>query len=122
MEKATKPRASASKRKAPAKPAAKTTARKTAAAPARRAAAPLPRAKATPKPKTPQRKPRSKAKDPALPAPLGYLIAEEEISLRAYYLAEERQQHGLPGDSAQDWLTAERQLREEHHARHNGRV
>ncbi len=114
MEKATKPRAS---QKGSAK----------AAAPTRRAAAPTkarPKA-ATPKPKAPPHKPRSKAKDPTLPEPLGYLIAHEEISLRAYHLSQERQQHGTPGDPAQDWLTAEHQLLEEHRAKGsngNGRV
>ena len=34
----------------------------------------------------------------------------EEIALRAYYIAERRQRMGWPGDSCSDWLEAERQL------------
>ena len=37
-------------------------------------------------------------------------ISSEDIALRAYYIGEKRQKLGLPGDSAQDWLEAERQL------------
>ncbi len=36
--------------------------------------------------------------------------SHEEISLRAYLLAEKRHQHGLPGDANTDWLEARRQL------------
>lgn len=37
-------------------------------------------------------------------------IRLEDISLRAYFIAEKRQQLGLPGDSLGDWIEAERQL------------
>ncbi len=38
---------------------------------------------------------------------------DEEIRLRAYFLAERRQKLSLPGDSAHDWIEARRQLIEE---------
>ena len=41
------------------------------------------------------------------------VIAHEEISLRAYYIGERRQQLGWPGDSATDWLDALSQLKAE---------
>jgi hypothetical protein len=41
------------------------------------------------------------------------VITTEEISLRAYFIAEHRQQHGLPGDHHSDWIQAEHQLRAE---------
>ncbi len=37
-------------------------------------------------------------------------IRNEDIALRAYFIAERRQQLGLPGDSLGDWTEAERQL------------
>ncbi len=40
-------------------------------------------------------------------------ITNEDIGLRAYYIGEHRQAHGLEGDSATDWIEAERQLRAE---------
>jgi hypothetical protein len=41
------------------------------------------------------------------------VIKCEDVSLRAYYLAEERQRKGLPGSPEQDWIEAERQIRAE---------
>lgn len=41
--------------------------------------------------------------------------SQDEIALRAYYIAEERQKKGLPGSHEGDWLEAERQLRVEKH-------
>jgi hypothetical protein len=38
---------------------------------------------------------------------------DEEIRIRAYFLAERRLQLSLPGDSAHDWIEARRQLIEE---------
>ncbi len=40
-------------------------------------------------------------------------ISQEDIALRAYFISEKRRQTGTPGDSAQDWLEAERQLHAE---------
>ncbi|MEI6350847.1 MAG: DUF2934 domain-containing protein [Verrucomicrobiota bacterium] len=44
-------------------------------------------------------------------------ISSEEIALRAYYLGEKRAKLGLPGDSAHDWIEAERQLKVEAQAK-----
>jgi hypothetical protein len=38
---------------------------------------------------------------------------DDEIRIRAYFLAERRIQLSLPGDSAHDWIEARRQLIEE---------
>ena len=38
-------------------------------------------------------------------------VTTEDISLRAYFIAEDRRQRGLPGNPESDWLEAERQLR-----------
>jgi len=58
---------------------------------------------AAPKPKA------EKAPKAEKPAPV-ITITFEDISLRAYFIAEHRQKHGLPGDSTGDWVEAERQL------------
>jgi hypothetical protein len=39
--------------------------------------------------------------------------SDDEIRLRAYFLAERRHKLSLPGDSAHDWIEARRQLIEE---------
>ena len=38
-------------------------------------------------------------------------VTIEDISLRAYFIGEDRRRRGLPGDPESDWLAAERQLR-----------
>jgi hypothetical protein len=72
-------------------------------------------------------KPKAKkpaAKKTAAPAPRGASKrvssapalrepTDEEIRIRAYFLAERRIQLSLPGDSAHDWIEARRQLIEE---------
>ena len=60
--------------------------------------------KSTPKPK-PAASKTAKAK------PVTY--SQEDVALRAYFIAEDRNRKGLPGDSRSDWLEAERQLRAE---------
>ncbi len=40
-------------------------------------------------------------------------ISDDEIRLRAYFIAERRMQSGMPGDSTNDWWEAYRQLQEE---------
>ncbi|MFY8216927.1 MAG: DUF2934 domain-containing protein [Chthoniobacterales bacterium] len=40
-------------------------------------------------------------------------MTTEEISLRAYYIAERRTAMGWPGDSSSDWVEAEAQIRRE---------
>jgi hypothetical protein len=42
--------------------------------------------------------------------------SDDEIRLRAYFLAERRHQLSLPGDSAHDWIEARRQLLDEAHS------
>ena len=37
-------------------------------------------------------------------------FTQEQIALRAYFIAENRHAHGLAGDAHQDWLEAERQI------------
>jgi DUF2934 family protein len=39
--------------------------------------------------------------------------SDEQIRLRAYFIAEKRAQQLLPGDTHSDWLEARRQLLEE---------
>jgi len=41
------------------------------------------------------------------------VISDDDVRLRAYFIAERRMQIGVPGDSADDWLEANRQLQEE---------
>jgi hypothetical protein len=40
-------------------------------------------------------------------------ISDDDIRLRAYFIAEQRMQSGMQGDSANDWWEAHRQLQEE---------
>jgi DUF2934 family protein len=40
-------------------------------------------------------------------------ISDDDIRLRAYFIAERRMQSGMPGDSTNDWWEAHRQLQEE---------
>jgi hypothetical protein len=57
---------------------------------------------------------KSVSKPQATPAPKS--VAEptdDEIRIRAYFLAERRHRLALPGDSAHDWIEARRQLIEE---------
>ncbi len=56
---------------------------------------------------------RKQPPKPKVTSPMAAEPTDSEIQLRAYFLAEKRLQHGLPGDSAHDWLEAKRQLLEE---------
>ncbi len=47
------------------------------------------------------------------PAADGNSIPNDDIALRAYFIAEKRRLQGLPGDESQDWLEAERQIASE---------
>lgn len=95
----------------PAKPAAKPAAKRAAKAAPKPAAKPAskgaikgtlkPQAARTAKGAAPVKRPAAKQQ----PVP-----SADEIALRAYFLAEKRQQLGLPGDAHSDWLEAERQL------------
>jgi hypothetical protein len=57
------------------------------------------------------RKPATSATKPAASRPVE--PTDDEIRIRAYFLAERRLQRSLPGDSAHDWIEARRQLIEE---------
>jgi hypothetical protein len=63
------------------------------------------RKKVAPKKKTTPKKVSSSA---SIPEP-----SDEEIRIRAYFIAERRIQLSLQGDSAHDWIEARRQLVEE---------
>lgn len=86
-----------------------------AAKPATKKAAPKPKASAT------AGKPAGKAsaKPAAKPAPVkapkkapspARGFTDDDVSLRAYFIAERRHKLGWPGDSTSDWVEAERQL------------
>jgi hypothetical protein len=75
------------------------------------------RAASSPRKKKPAPK-KSAAKEPAASAPQSSADrivepSDDEIRLRAYFLAERRHKLSLPGDSAHDWIEARRQLIEE---------
>ena len=64
-------------------------------------------------PKPPALPAESKPKLPKNPAKINresFTITIEDISLRAYFIAERRKIHGLHGDETADWVEAERQL------------
>jgi hypothetical protein len=63
--------------------------------------------KATLKTSTPERATKSSShhRSPSVSPP-----TDEEIQLRAYFIAERRHRLDLPGDASSDWLEAKRQL------------
>jgi hypothetical protein len=61
--------------------------------------------------KSSTRKPATSATKKAASRPVE--PTDDEIRIRAYFLAERRHQLSLPGDSAHDWIEARRQLIEE---------
>ena len=61
------------------------------------------------------RKPRASNSGNFKPGKLTF--SDDDVRMRAYFISERRQQQGLPGDSAHDWLEALRQLQEESGAR-----
>jgi len=84
-------------------------------------AAPRKKSSSTPV-KSKAKKPAAKKSAPAAPrsaskkasaAPALREPTDEEIRIRAYFLAERRHQLSQPGDSAHDWIEARRQLIEE---------
>lgn len=77
---------------------------KAAATPGKKKSAPKKRAATGAKPTAPK-------KSVAAESPSG--PSDEEIRIRAYFIAERRLQLSLPGDSAHDWIEAKRQLVEE---------
>ena len=50
---------------------------------------------------------------PAAPKSKSVHFTQDDVALRAYFIAEKRQKLGLHGDAHSDWLEAERQLRAE---------
>ena len=56
-----------------------------------------PRKKAT----TPKTPPSKREKSP---------VSDEAIRIRAYFIAEQRERVGIPGDANSDWIEARRQL------------
>ncbi len=73
-----------------------------------RAAAATGKAKKSPAAKAPSAKPPRAASTKVAAEP-----TDEQIRLRAYFLAERRHKLSLPGDSNHDWIEARRQLIEE---------
>jgi hypothetical protein len=72
-----------------------------------RAKAPTTRKKSSSKSGPRSRKPRIAGTD----APGAVIeLQEEEVRLRAYFIAERRHRFDLPGDADSDWLEAKRQL------------
>ena len=58
------------------------------------------------------------AKKPATPrARKAAAYTQDDVALRAYFIAEKRQRLGLPGDTHSDWVEAERQLATENGAK-----
>ena len=57
------------------------------------------------------------AKKPAAPKKKVASCTQDEIALRAYFIAEKRQSLGLPGDAHTDWIKAERELAAESSAK-----
>jgi DUF2934 family protein len=94
-----------------------------ASSPNGKSSAPEPKKKprasaAAPKKKKPAAPRKSAAKPPGTtPAKPSVRSAgeptDEEIRMRAYFIAERRHQLSLPGDSNHDWIEARRQLIEE---------
>jgi hypothetical protein len=89
-----------------------TTTTKSKATPKRAAKPPAAKVATPEKPKT-KRAPakRLTARRPAKAEPA---FSNDDIALRAYFIAQDRQQFGRPGTPEGDWLEAERQLRSEH--------
>jgi hypothetical protein len=44
---------------------------------------------------------------------IGFELTQDDIALRAYFIAQKRLHDGTPGDERDDWAEAERQLRSE---------
>jgi len=70
-------------------------------------------AKSKPASKSPAEAPAKAKAAPGKKAAAPIVISGDDIALRAYYIAERRQRMGWPGDSTNDWVEAERQLRAE---------
>jgi len=73
-------------------------------APAKKATKPAAKKKTA----TAKAKPGAKVTQPKASA-----YTQDDVALRAYFIAEKRRNHGLPGDEHGDWVEAVRQLAEE---------
>ena len=82
------------------------------ATPAKRAAKTKPAAEKATAPETGTARPKGVARKtkPATPRAKKPAYSQDDVALRAYFIAERRQAAGLPGDAHQDWIEAERQL------------
>lgn len=76
------------------------------AAPTAKAAKPAAKRSTAMKPTAPKAKAKTAKNGTVAP-----VITNEDIALRAYFIAQHRQAHGHPGTPDGDWLEAERQLR-----------
>jgi hypothetical protein len=100
------------------KPAAKSPAKSPAKATAKTAPA---KAVGKPAKSSGVEKPATKAKSATKAVKEPVTISNEDIALRAYFLAERRRNFGWPGDEHSDWVDAESQLREEAERKAKGR-
>jgi hypothetical protein len=126
-KKSKEPAVSAPQEKKSVKAVAKSTAKPSTKAPAKKEPLPLPPVVAKEPPKAPAKKAGKKKEEVVVPAKVSkpvkvtktlskaeeLVIPLEEISQRAYFIAERRQKMGWPGDSASDWMEAETQLKAE---------
>jgi hypothetical protein len=48
--------------------------------------------------------------EPVSSTPVAFDPTDEQIRMRAYFIAERRKRFDLPGDASSDWLEAKRQL------------
>ena len=99
-----------------AKPAKKTAAKNATPKSVKSAGGAKPSAKAratTPRKTSPARKPRAAISRRRELGESAVLISDDEIRIRAYFIAEQRMREGRPGSSDNDWLEARRQLKDE---------
>jgi hypothetical protein len=105
-----KPKASVENKPAAEAAAPSANGKSNAAEPKKKARA----AAATAKKKKPAPAKKSATKQPASPSSeAAFEPTDEQIRLRAYFLAERRHRLSLPGDSNHDWIEARRQLIDE---------
>jgi hypothetical protein len=91
--------------------AKKSDSKSTPAVPAKRAVKPVAaKTKIAPTKTAPVKAKAVAAKTVKPKAPKAPAYTNDDIALRAYFIAEKRRAHGLHGDEHQDWVEAERQL------------
>lgn len=67
--------------------------------------------------KKPAKPAKPAARKPTANAAAATRSSQDDVALRAYFIAEKRHALGLPGDSHSDWLEAERLVLAERRAR-----